>query len=107
MERTEIGRRIREARLKKGFTQQALAEAAGIGEMYISQIERGVKMPSLNLFVKIISALDISSDFVLRDTLPTGKNFVYDEVAELLDELTPKQRRGAVDILDAYVRSLK
>ena len=75
--------------------------------MYISQIERGIKMPSLNLFIKIIMALDISSDFVLRDALPSGKDFVYAEVAELLDGLSPKQRRGAIDILDAYVRSLE
>ncbi len=107
MDRIEVGRKIREARIKKGFTQQALAEVADIGEMYISEIERGVKTPSLNLFVKIISALDVSADYVLRDALPSGKDFVYQEVAEMLDELTPKQRRSAIDILDAYVRSLK
>ena len=106
MDRIEVGRKIREARLKKGFTQQMLAEAADIGEMYVSEIERGMKMPSLSLFVKIITALDISADYVLRDSLPTGKDFVYEEVAELLDGLTPKQRRSAIDILDAYVRSL-
>lgn len=107
MDRIEIGRKIREARHQKGFTQGALAETAGIGETYISEIERGVKVPSLSLFVKIISALDISADFVLRDALPAGKELVYDEVTELLDGLTPKQRRAAIDILDAYVRSLK
>ena len=107
MERTEIGIKIREARKQKGLTQQMLADAVGISEMYISQIERGMKMPSLNLFIKIITALDISSDYVLRDALPSGKDFVYEEVAELLDGLTPKQRRGAIDILDAYIQSLK
>ncbi len=106
MDRIEVGKKIREARKRKGFTQQALAEATGIGEMYISEIERGVKMPSLNLFAKIVSALDISADYVLRDQIPTGKDFVYKEVEELLDGLTPKQRRCAVDILDAYARNL-
>ena len=106
MDRIEVGRKIREARTKKGFTQQALSEAAGVGEMYISEIERGMKMPSLSLFVKIITALDISADYVLRDALPTGKDFVYAEVEELLDGLTPKQRRTAIDILDAYVKGL-
>lgn len=106
MDRIEVGTKIREARKQKGFTQQMLADEIGIGEMYISQIERGMKMPSLNLFIKIITALDISADYVLRDALPTGKDFVYAEVAELLDGLTPKQRRGAIDILDAYVHSL-
>lgn len=106
MDRIEVGKKIREARTKKGFTQQALSEAAGVGEMYISEIERGMKMPSLSLFVKIITALDISADYVLRDALPTGKDFVYTEVEELLDGLTPKQRRTAIDILDAYVKGL-
>lgn len=83
MERVEVGIKIREARRQKEFTQQMLAEAVGVSEMYISQIERGTKMPSLNMFIDIITALDISADYVLRDALPTGKDFVYQEVAEL------------------------
>ena len=106
MEQLDIGIRIREARKKKDFTQQMLADAIGVSEIYISQLERGMKLPSLALFIQIINALDVSADYVLRDAVPTGKDFVYEEVAELLDGLTPKQRRGAVDILDAYVQSL-
>ena len=106
MERMEVGIKIREARKQKDFTQQMLADAIGVSEVYVSMIERGMKMPSLSLFAQIITVLDVSADFVLRDALPTGKDFVYGEVAELLDGLTPKQRRGAIDILDAYVHSL-
>ena len=106
MEKADLGKKIREARLKKGYTQQALAEKADVAEMYISQIERGLKMPSMNLFIKIITALDISSDYILRDEIPSGKDYVYSEFTQKLDTLTPKQRRAAIDILDAYVRSL-
>lgn len=106
MEQLDIGIRIREARKKKDFTQQMLADAIGVSEIYISQLERGMKLPSLALFIQIVTALDISADYILRDAVPTGKDFVYEEVAELLDGLTPKQRRGAIDILDAYVQSL-
>lgn len=106
MEWTELGTRLREARKKKDFTQQMLADKVGVSEIYISQLERGMKLPSLALFIQIITALDISADYILRDTVPTGKDFVYEEVAELLEGLTPKQRRGAIDILDAYVQSL-
>jgi len=106
MDKTALGRKIREARLKKGYTQQALAEKADIGDMYLSEIERGVKMPSMKLFIKLIEALDISADYVLRDELPSGKGFVYDEMTQKLDGLTPKQRKGAADILDAYIRNL-
>ena len=64
MERIEVGIKLREARKQKGYTQLALAEAVDVSEMYISQIERGMKMPSLNIFIKIITVLDISSDYV-------------------------------------------
>ena len=106
MEWTELGIRLREARKKKDFTQKMLADAVGVTEMYISQLERGMKLPSLVLFIQIVNALDISADYILRDSVHTGKDFVYEEVAELLDGLTPKQRRGAIDILNAYVQSL-
>ena len=106
MEWTEMGIKLREARKKKDFTQKMLADAVGVTEMYISQLERGMKLPSLALFIQIINALDVSADYILRDSVHTGKDFVYEEVAELLDGLTPKQRRGAVNILDAYVQSL-
>lgn len=106
MERMDVGIRIREARKQKKFTQQMLADAIGVSEMYISQIERGIKMPSLNLFIQIITVLDISADYILRDTLPSGKDFVYQEVTELLDKLSNKQRRGAINILNAYIHSL-
>ena len=106
MEWTELGIKLRDARKQKDFTQKMLADAVGVTEMYISQLERGMKLPSLALFIQIINALDISADYILRDSVHTGKDFVYEEVAELLDGLTPKQRRGAVNILDAYVQSL-
>ncbi len=106
MDKASLGRKIREARLKKGYTQQRLSEKAGVGEVYLSEIERGLKMPSMNLFVKLITALDISADYVLRDELPTGRQFIYDELTRKLDGLTPRQRKTAVEILDAYLRNL-
>jgi len=106
MDRAALGQKLREARLKKGYTQQLLAEEAGIGIMYLSEIERGLKMPSLNSFIQLIEALDISADYVLRDELTSGKEYIYDELTEKLKNLTPKQRKTATDILDAYIRNL-
>ena len=106
MDKADLGKKLREARLKKGYTQQVLAEKADVAEMYISQLERGLKMPSMNLFIKLITALDISSDYILRDEIPSGKEYVYDEFTQKLDTLPPKQRRAAMEILDAYIRTL-
>lgn len=106
MDKTALGKKIREARLAKKYTQQRLAEEAGIGEMYLGEIERGTKMPSLKIFIRIIEALDISADYVLRNELSSGEQYIYDEITDKLKGLTPKQRKTASDIVDAYIRNI-
>ena len=106
MEKAALGKRIREARIEKGYTQQVLANEAGIGLMYLGEIERGVKMPSLSIFIKIVDALDVSADYVLRDELKSGERFIFDDLTDKLAPLSPKQRKTATEILDAYIRNL-
>lgn len=106
MDKKELGKKIREARNKCGMTQEALAEKADIGAVYLGEIERGLKMPSVSVFIKLIEALDISADYILRDEVSSGKEYVFDELTEKLSGLTPKQRKAASDILDAYINNL-
>ena len=106
MERAILGKRIRESRISRGFTQLELADRAQIGVVYLSEIERGIKMPSMNIFVKLIDALEVSADYVLRDELPSGKEFICTEITEKLLVLTPGQRNAAAAILDAYINTL-
>lgn len=106
MEHSTIGARIREARLKKKLTQEQLAEKADVGFYYIGEIERGVKLPSLNVFIKIVEALGVSSDTILKDEI-TASTCFNNEISAKLDKLTPKERAGAVAILDAYIQAIK
>lgn len=106
MQKDALGQRLREARLKKGYTQQQLATMANMGNVYLGEIERGLKMPSLSSFIRIIEALDVSADYILRDELPSGGTYIYDELTQRLQNLTPKQRKTATDILDAYLHNL-
>lgn len=107
MDQVILGQRIREARKNKELTQEQLAEIAGIGLMYLGEIERGQKMPSLKILCKIIEALDISADYLLRDVVQTGKEYVLDDITAKLVDLTPLQRKTASDILDAYIKNIK
>ena len=106
MEKAALGQRIREARERKGLSRRELATTADIGEVYLGEIERGLKMPSLNFFIKITEALDIPADYILRDELTSGKTYIYDDITNKLNGLTPKQRKTASDILDAYIRNI-
>jgi len=105
MDQSAIGARIREARLKKKMTQEQLAEKADIGFYYIGEIERGVKLPSLTVFVQIVEALGVTADSLLKDELTASPEF-NNEITTKLDKLSPKQRAGAVAILDAYIKAL-
>lgn len=106
MDKVAIGSRLREARNMVKITQEQLAEKVGIGTTYISDIERGAKFPSLSLFIKIVDALGVSSDFILRGEIEAGKNCVYDDITKKLDGLTPKQRLGVAELIDAYIKNL-
>ena len=107
MDKAKLGKRIREARLKKKMTQEQLSEKAEKGAYYIGEIERGDKAPSLKGSVAIADALGVSTDSLLRDSVATGNVYVNNDVTKKLDALTPKQRICAVEILDAYIKAIK
>lgn len=106
MTKENIGRRIKEARAKRGLTQEQLAERTDITIVYLSELERGIKLPSLTVFVSIAEALHVSTDSLLRDDLETGKEYIYDDLTKKLERLTPKQRVTVAEIVDAYIRNL-
>lgn len=52
-----FGRRLRELREKYGVTQKQLSIATGLTEGYISNMERGLKVPSLTTILRLALAL--------------------------------------------------
>lgn len=59
-----IGKKIALIRKTKGISQESLAEMANIHRTYISQIERGIKSPTINIIIAILKSLNIKiSDF--------------------------------------------
>ena len=53
-----FGTRLREVRQKRGMTQQALADVAGMSLTYISNMEHGLKVPSLTTIIRLAVALN-------------------------------------------------
>ena len=61
----EIGRNIRRYRLKRGMTQEQLAEAAELTSGYISRIENGTKSLRLSTLCRIAETLDTTVQSLL------------------------------------------
>ncbi|HJQ09077.1 MAG TPA: helix-turn-helix transcriptional regulator [Candidatus Saccharimonadales bacterium] len=58
--RAAFGKRLRQLRLAKGFTQESLADTVGLHRTYIGNIERGEESVSMDNAAKIAKALKIS-----------------------------------------------
>lgn len=54
-----IGQVIREQRLARRISQEDLALNADVDRSFVSQIERGVRQPTLTTLCKLAAALDI------------------------------------------------
>lgn len=56
---------IRHARLERGLTQSALAEALGVSDRAVSRWERGISCPDVTLLPRLALSLDTSADALL------------------------------------------
>lgn len=106
MDRLTMGDRIKEIRKKRGLTQEQLAEKVDITLEYISQIERGLKIPSMQVFIKLVEVLDVSADYLLRDTVSTRNLYGDKQIGRKLEKLTPKQRVALEALMDTYMEYL-
>jgi len=74
----DIGKRLKENRLKQGLSQRALARKAGVTNGLISQIEQNSISPSIASLKKILDVLSMSlADFFTSDD-PPATDFFYE-----------------------------
>ena len=61
----QVGERIREIRLAKGISQEALAHEIGLHRTYVGSLERGERNPSLQVVSRLARLLEVSTDQLL------------------------------------------
>jgi transcriptional regulator with XRE-family HTH domain len=62
-----FGVALKRVRHKRGLSQEALAEAAGLSANFVGEMERGLKAPGLGVIVRLARALDVSVHDLLAD----------------------------------------
>lgn len=65
----KLGKRIRELRENKGFSQEAFADACGLNRVHMSDIERGQVNLSIATLKKIADNLDTTASGLLKGIL--------------------------------------
>jgi transcriptional regulator with XRE-family HTH domain len=62
----QFGNAVRELRLRKGMTQQQLADTCGLDISYIGQIERGQRNPTLGVMQGLAFVLGVKMSELLK-----------------------------------------
>ena len=100
-----IGAYIREQREQAKISLRQLAQAAGVSNPYLSQIERGLRRPSADILQQIARGLRISAEALyvqagFLEDRPPGPG-VRDAV--LADpELTERQKQMLLEVYDSF-----
>jgi transcriptional regulator with XRE-family HTH domain len=61
-----LGRRIRALRAARGWNQAYLAELAGLGKIYISQLENGRKQASIGTIEALAQSFELTISELLK-----------------------------------------
>lgn len=75
-----FNKRLRASRMKKSYTQQAMADKLGISLNAYQKYEQAERSPSLECLVSIADILDVSVDYLLcRDDFMKSHGVFFDE----------------------------
>jgi transcriptional regulator with XRE-family HTH domain len=107
---SSIGTYIREQREQAKISIRQLAQAAGVSNPYLSQVERGLRRPSADILQQIAKGLRISAEALyvqagILDDKP-GETSVTDAI--MADgELTERQKQMLIDIYESFRKEVR
>lgn len=102
-----IGAQIRRMRKAKGMTQEQLAEKAGVDVTHISHIETGRSIPSLEMIISFINALDCSADELLCVEVVKDVALRNNWLTELVEDCSSLEIKMIADMVISLKESMR
>lgn len=103
MNNYSLGKKIKENREKANLSQEQLAEQLNISRNFLSALERNIKTPSLETFIKICNALNVSSDVLLCGVLNTGYKVIISQLSSKLEGLPKKDQERIFNVIGVLI----
>lgn len=103
MDKRFLGKQIQKYRENTGLSQEAFAEKLGLSAIHISYIERGVRVPSVNVLINIANLLDVSTDVLLGPQLKSNAFAQSALIEQKLQTLPPAKRQKLLAFFDAII----
>jgi transcriptional regulator with XRE-family HTH domain len=106
-----FGDKIKKLRKDRGWSQDDLAEKAGIHGRHVGKYEIGKAMPNAETVVRIAEALEVSIDYLLRDDANENPNpaaRIKDRQLlaefEVVDNMDEVDKSVIKSLIDAYIK---
>ena len=105
-----IGAYIREQREQARISIRQLAQAAGVSNPYLSQVERGLRRPSADILQQIAKGLRVSAEAlyvqagVLEDKL---EETTVTDAIKADNEITERQKQMLIDIYESFRKEVR
>lgn len=94
-----IGRRIREARTSKNLSQNDLSSMIKVSPSHLSDLENGKTNISLDVFMRITEALQVSADWLLRTNVPEVSRIHSRELEDILSDCSASESQALITVL--------
>lgn len=96
-----IGERIREARKKKGWSQEKLSEEIDVATAFLSRVERGHSHINLKRLAQISKALEVPLEKLVTGVDTASEKYLDKELYNILINCTPDKQRLIYNIAKA------
>ena len=106
---SDLGEFIKSQREVASMSVRRLAEAAGVSNPYLSQIERGLRRPSAEILQQLARALKISVEalYVRAGLLGDVTDDVAPSVREAIGRdpaLNPEQKQALLNVYESFIK---
>lgn len=86
-----LGKRLKTARTKRGYSIKELSGISGLSEQHISNLESGRDSASVEAVVALANSLQVSLDLLLFESLIPDTGYRFEEESLELSQTTGEQ----------------
>lgn len=92
----QIGQRIKQLRAERDFSFDAFVEEIGMGRGYVSELERGLVVPTVTALARVAKALEVTVADLVLGTSPREQLFAAtrDLPNSVVEDLLLRARRS-------------
>lgn len=98
-----FGKILKTFRLKKGYTQEVMAEKLGISLKYISRIENGYSGIKTRTLINYMNILGITPNTIYKEFMTNGEIIKQIKISEKLNQLSEEKLNFVDDMIDLLI----